>query len=144
VGGHCIPIDPWFIAEVAPEQTELIPAARRINDRMPHVIANRIRRALSGVPEPLIGIYGVTYKPDVDDQRESPAWEIIRLLEQDGYRVEVADPVAGVGTAKTLAELASGKDALVVLVLHAGARQELARDRAKLVGLLRANILLAF
>src|SRR5262249_33778112 len=49
VGGHCIPIDPWFISEVAPEQTDLIPTARRINDRMPHVIAGRIRRAVAAI-----------------------------------------------------------------------------------------------
>src|SRR5690606_29027200 len=84
VGGHCIPIDPWFIAEVAPEETTLIPTARRINDRMPEVVAGRIRRAVSHIPEPRIGVYGVTYKPDVDDQRESPAWHVIRLLERDG------------------------------------------------------------
>jgi len=144
VGGHCIPIDPWFIAEVAPEQTELIPAARRINDRMPHVIAGRIRRAVAGVADPLIGVYGVTYKPDVDDQRESPAWEIISLLRHDGFRLEIADPVAHLGEAKTLRELAAGKDALVVLVPHEGARKELAEHRDELVAALRSPILLSF
>lgn len=143
VGGHCIPIDPWFIAEVAPEQCELIPAARRINDRMPHVIAGRIRRAVAGVADPLIGIYGVTYKPDVDDQRESPAWEIIKLLKEDGYRVDVADPVAHVGEARTLHELARGKDALVVLVPHEGARKEL-ETRDAVVKALRTPILITF
>jgi UDP-N-acetyl-D-mannosaminuronic acid dehydrogenase len=144
VGGHCIPIDPWFIAEVAPEQTELIPAARRINDRMPHVIAGRIRRAVAGVPDPLIGVYGVTYKPDVDDQRESPAWEIIKLLQRDGFRVEVADPIARIGAATSLRELATDKDALVVLVPHAAARQELSDHRSELLARLRTPILLAF
>lgn len=144
VGGHCIPIDPWFIAEVAPEQTELIPAARRINDRMPQVIAGRIRRAVAGVADPWLGVYGVTYKPDVDDQRESPAWEIVKLLEQDGFRLEVADPIARVGKAKSLRELAAGKDALVVLVAHDAARRELAEQRAEIVAALRAPILLLF
>ena len=144
VGGHCIPIDPWFIAEVAPEQTELIPAARRINDRMPSVIAGRIRRALAGVADPVIGVYGVTYKPDVDDQRESPAWEIVAQLERDGYRLEVADPIARVGTARTLRALAAGKDALVVLVPHAGAREELREHRAEILRALRSPILLSF
>jgi UDP-N-acetyl-D-mannosaminuronic acid dehydrogenase len=144
VGGHCIPIDPWFIAEVAPEQTELIPAARRINDRMPHVIAGRIRRALAGIHDPSIGIYGVTYKVDVDDQRESPAWEIVRLLREDGYRLDVADPIAHVGEAKTLLELASGKDALIVLVPHQPARSELAERRDEILRTLQHPILITF
>jgi UDP-N-acetyl-D-mannosaminuronic acid dehydrogenase len=144
VGGHCIPIDPWFISEVAPEQTELIPAARRINDRMPDVIAGRIRRAVAGISDPVIGIYGVTYKADVDDQRESPAWHIVKLLERDGYRLEIADPVARVGSARSLAELARGKDALVVLVPHQPARDELATKRDELLRTLRSPILLTF
>jgi len=144
VGGHCIPIDPWFIAEVAPEQTELIPAARRINDRMPHVIAGRIRRTLAGIHDPSIGIYGVTYKVDVDDQRESPAWEIVRLLREDGYRLDVADPIAHVGQAKTLLELASGKDALIVLVPHQPARSELAERRDEILRTLQHPILMTF
>jgi len=144
VGGHCIPIDPWFIAEVAPEQTELIPAARRINDRMPSVIAGRIRRAVAEIPDPLIGIYGVTYKADVDDQRESPAWEIIRLLKADGYRLEISDPIAKVGEARSLRELAAGKDALVVLVPHQPAQRELGECRDELVRTLRSPILMVF
>jgi len=144
VGGHCIPIDPWFIAEVAPEQTQLIPAARRINDRMPHVIAGRIRRALAGVHDPSIGVYGVTYKPDVDDQRESPAWEIVRLLREDGYRLDVADPIAHLGEAKTLIELAAGKDALIVLVPHQLVLSELAERRDEITSILRHPILITF
>jgi UDP-N-acetyl-D-mannosaminuronic acid dehydrogenase len=144
VGGHCIPIDPWFIAEVAPEQTELIPAARRINDRMPHVIAARIRRAVASVADPAIGVYGVTYKPDVDDQRESPAWEIIKLLEADGFRLEVSDPIARIGEARSLRELARGKDALVVLVPHEAARLELEMHRDELLKMLRTPILISF
>jgi UDP-N-acetyl-D-mannosaminuronic acid dehydrogenase len=144
VGGHCIPIDPWFIAEVAPEETELIPAARRINDRMPHVIAGRIRRALAGIHDPLIGVYGVTYKPDVDDQRESPAWKIVRLLREDGYRLDVVDPIANLGDAKTLLELADGRDALIVLVPHRPALAELAERRDEIVRTLRHRILITF
>lgn len=144
VGGHCIPIDPWFIAEVAPEETELIQAARRINDRMPHVIAGRIRRAVANVSDPQIGVFGVTYKPDVNDQRESPAWEIIRLLQQDGYRLEISDPIANVGSHKTLRELARGRDALVILVPHRLAKTELAKHRKEILTELRTPLLLSF
>jgi UDP-N-acetyl-D-mannosaminuronic acid dehydrogenase len=144
VGGHCIPIDPWFVAEVAPEETALIPTARRINDRMPDTIARRIRRAVAHIPDPLIGVYGVTYKPDVNDQRESPAWEIIHMLREDGYRLDIADPVARVGEARDLAALARGKDALVVLVPHDAARRELAERRDAVIRELAHPILLAF
>jgi UDP-N-acetyl-D-mannosaminuronic acid dehydrogenase len=144
VGGHCIPIDPWFIAEVAPEETSIIPAARRINDRMPQVIAGRIRRAVAKIPDPVIGVYGVTYKPDTNDQRESPAWEVIRALQDEGYNLEVADPVARVGRATSLVELARGKDALVVLVPHDAARLELTQGRDAVLAALRTPILISF
>lgn len=142
VGGHCIPIDPWFIAEVA--ETTLIPTARRVNDAQPGYITRKIRRAVAGITDPLIGLYGVTYKPDVNDQRESPAWHIVRDLEKDGYRVDVYDPVAGIGEAKDLFEFAKGKDALAILVEHAAAVSILQNRRDELAGSLNQPVLLTF
>lgn len=142
VGGHCIPIDPWFIAEVA--DTSLIPAARRINDHRPRVIASKIRRAVAAIHDPFIGLCGVTYKSDVNDQRESPAWEIIHELQADGYRTEVYDPIAGIGDAVSLLDFADGKDAIVILVAHAPFRLVLREARADLVSRLRHPVLLTF
>lgn len=142
VGGHCIPIDPWFIAEVA--DTALIPTARHVNDAQPGYIARKIRRAVAGMTDPLIGFYGVTYKPDVNDQRESPAWHIIRELEKDGYRTDVYDPVAEIGTAQTLFEFAKGKDALAILVEHAAAVPILQHRRDELAAVLNHPVLLTF
>lgn len=118
VGGHCLPIDPWFIVEMAPEESRLIPAARRINDEQPHRIAGEIRRAVAGQPGTVIGCYGVTYKPDVNDERESPAWEIVHLLREDGYDVRVYDPVAHVGDYADLSSFVREVDLVVALVEH--------------------------
>lgn len=118
VGGHCIPIDPWFITEIAPEQTQLIPMARRINDQMPHVITKKLRLALSNLESPKIGIFGTSYKPNVNDQRESPALEIIQELKEDGYDLEIYDPITHVGLSGNLLDFAKNKDALFILVEH--------------------------
>lgn len=118
VGGHCLPIDPWFIVEMAPEQTRLIPEARRINDDQPKRIAAEVRRAVAKNRDAVIGCYGVTYKPDVNDERESPAWEIVHLLQADGYDVQVYDPVVNVGDYADLSDFVAKVDILVVLVEH--------------------------
>jgi UDP-N-acetyl-D-mannosaminuronic acid dehydrogenase len=125
VGGHCIPIDPWFIKEVDPDNTRLLEAARRINDERPSRIAAKIRRMVSGVRDPRIVAIGATYKPDTDDLRESPAMEVVRLLRLDGYDISHYDPlVADMGYA-SIAEIAAGADALVVLVNHTQVAAEL-------------------
>lgn len=142
VGGHCIPVDPWFIAEVA--NTALIPIARRINDARPGQIARQVRRALAQVADPLIGFCGVTYKPDVNDERESPAWKIIREIQADGYRTEVYDPITGLGGATDLLDFARGKDALVVLVPHSAFIVALQEKRDDLLSCLNHPILLKF
>jgi UDP-N-acetyl-D-mannosaminuronic acid dehydrogenase len=76
VGGHCIPVDPWFIHEALPEQTPLIRTAREVNDAKPRFLVERISAVASRFREPVIAVLGLTYKPNVDDLRESPALEI--------------------------------------------------------------------
>jgi UDP-N-acetyl-D-mannosaminuronic acid dehydrogenase len=96
VGGHCIPVDPWFIAEIAPEITPLIQTARKINDGMPRYTALEIIAELAGQGKTLasatVGVLGLTYKPNVDDFRESPAIEVVHELLERGVRVLVHDP----------------------------------------------------
>jgi len=144
VGGHCIPIDPWFLAEVAPDAASLIPTARRVNDRQPERVAAQIRRAVSHIADPLLAVYGVTYKPDVNDQRESPALQVIEILRQDGYRVDVYDPVAGIGSAGDLFAFCAGHDALVVLVEHREIVELPARDLERMRSSLAHPIILRF
>ena len=88
VGGHCLPIDPWFLVEVYPE-AKLIPIAREINDRMVNDVVKIIEK--SGVKR--VTIFGEAYKPDVDDTRESPTHKLKELLERRGIEVRIYDPI---------------------------------------------------
>lgn len=128
VGGHCIPVDPWFIAEIAPEVTPLIQTARRINDGMPRITALEIIEELrSRGLEPgtaTVGALGLTYKPDVDDFRESPALEVVEVLLEYGCRIKVHDPYLNprvrlpAGAVVVSLEEARACDLVRVLVSH--------------------------
>lgn len=89
VGGHCIAVDPWFIAEAAPKDTRLIQAARHVNDERPERVAQRVLEATrthvakSGAA-PTVALLGLTFKPDIDDLRESPAIEVATILASTG------------------------------------------------------------
>jgi len=80
VGGHCIAIDPWFIIDSAPDNTELIRAARKVNDAKPGYLARKIITAASKQLAPVIACLGLSYKADIDDMRQSPAVEVVRQL----------------------------------------------------------------
>lgn len=121
VGGHCIAVDPWFIVEKQPETAKMINLARHINDSMPSHVTARIRRILEGVEDPCVTVLGVTYKPDVDDMRESPVLHLIDLLKEEGVQVKAYDPhVAGKAhIGNDLLEAADQSDLLVLGVHHA-------------------------
>jgi len=87
VGGHCLPIDPWFIHEISPYHSTMIMTARHINDNRPEKIAAKIRREISTDITQKILLLGKTYKTETNDVRESPAMEIYNLLLNDGYSV---------------------------------------------------------
>jgi UDP-N-acetyl-D-mannosaminuronic acid dehydrogenase len=124
VGGHCLPIDPWFLVEQCPLDTHLIATARRINDGRPEVIASKIRKIVAG-RQLKIGLFGLTYKPDVNDIRESPAVHIRDALAGDGYNLEVCDPVAKVGDFSTCEDFGSVCDIVFILVRHTSCSIEL-------------------
>jgi UDP-N-acetyl-D-mannosaminuronic acid dehydrogenase len=93
VGGHCIAVDPWFIVASAPERTRLIRTAREVNDAKPKFVVAQIRERAERFKRPVIACLGLTYKPDVDDLRESPAIEIAGQLARTGKeQILVADP----------------------------------------------------
>ncbi|MGI6003920.1 MAG: nucleotide sugar dehydrogenase [Christensenellales bacterium] len=89
VGGHCLAVDPWFIVEKDPETAKIIGLSRRTNDGMPHYVAEKIQELSK---DGKVLLLGCTYKPDVDDVRESPAIELSEILTRKGYRVEIYDP----------------------------------------------------
>lgn len=99
VGGHCIPIDPFYLSWKAREyemHTKLIETASEINDYMPEYTVERIAETLNDQGKPVKGakilILGVAYKKDIDDWRESPAQRIMQLLEAKGALVKYYDP----------------------------------------------------
>ena len=93
VGGHCIAVDPWFIISTAPERARLIRTAREVNDGKPSFIVAQIRERAERFKRPVIACLGLTYKPDVDDTRESPAIVIAEQLARCRQeRILVCDP----------------------------------------------------
>jgi UDP-N-acetyl-D-mannosaminuronic acid dehydrogenase len=93
VGGHCIAVDPWFVVDGAPELTPLIRAARAVNDGKPLVIAQDIIARAAKFKQPVVACYGISYKPGVQDIRESPAIVIVETLLAANIKVVVCDPV---------------------------------------------------
>lgn len=99
LGGHCIPLDPFYLTWKAREynyHTRLIEIAGEINNGMPEYIVGRVSRILNRQKKPLNGskvlLLGVAYKPDIDDLRESPVLKILSLLEKEGADVTYNDP----------------------------------------------------
>ena len=92
VGGHCISVDPWFFVEKAPEQAQLIRQARQINDDQPAFVINLLQKEFESLAGKQFAALGVTYKPDVDDLRESPAIEVIKRLRAEDAGVKAYDP----------------------------------------------------
>jgi UDP-N-acetyl-D-glucosamine dehydrogenase len=99
LGGHCIPIDPFYLTWKAREYdvlTHFIELAGEINNFMPYYVIEKVMKALNSLGHSMVGanilVMGVAYKPDVDDMRESPALKVIDLLIKEGALVEYYDP----------------------------------------------------
>jgi UDP-N-acetyl-D-mannosaminuronic acid dehydrogenase len=148
VGGHCIAVDPWFIVSRAPDQARLIRTARAVNDAKPAWVLREIDRAVADLlaAEPdrkaadvAIACFGLSFKPDVDDLRESPACAIVRSLasRHPGRILAVEPNIAALpadwppSVARCDAETALAADVLVMLVDHAAFR---AIPRARVAG----------
>src|SRR5215510_5008174 len=100
LGGHCIPIDPFYLTWKAREygqNTRFIELAGEVNTSMPDYVIHRITDALNAKCKSVNGskvlVLGLAYKPNVDDDRESPVFKILELLEADGARVTTVDPL---------------------------------------------------
>jgi UDP-N-acetyl-D-mannosaminuronic acid dehydrogenase len=96
VGGHCISVDPWFLVGEYPGLANIILTARKINDSMPKYVLSRIRKIMkehniNDVSK--VGLYGLTYKENVDDTRESPTLQLLeRMNEHLAFGIKVYDP----------------------------------------------------
>ena len=93
VGGHCIAVDPWFIYEQFPQEAKVILAARERNENKPHFVAAKVVSSLAKVTD-TVGVLGLSYKPDVDDLRESPSIELCHILQDKGVNVIACEPFA--------------------------------------------------
>ncbi|OXX67460.1 UDP-N-acetyl-D-mannosamine dehydrogenase, partial [Vibrio sp. V19_P1S1T109] len=89
VGGHCIAVDPWFIVSKTPEEAQIIHTARKVNDAKPEWVINKVKLAIAEflqanpdktAREVTVACYGLAFKPDIDDLRESPAMEIVKSI----------------------------------------------------------------
>ncbi|CRX38765.1 nucleotide sugar dehydrogenase [Estrella lausannensis] len=113
LGGHCIPIDPFYLTWKAKEfgiRTRFIELAGEINRSMPKYVVSKVQDCLNFYCKPLKGskilVLGLSYKADVDDMRESPSLELIRLLESKGARCEYHDPyIPSIGANREYKEL---------------------------------------
>ena len=137
VGGHCISVDPWFFVEAAPELSSMIYQARKVNDEQPHFVLEKVKHAFAQAAVPggedaatsilknkKIAALGLAYKPDVDDLRESPAVEVIHLLQKEGAIVRAWEPfvpnakLEGIDMAVDLDSTIKDADAILLLVSH--------------------------
>lgn len=121
VGGHCLPVDPWFLVSAARAETALLRVAREINDRVPEHWIEEITSTVEALSlaRPTIGLLGLSYKPDTDDVRQSPALAIARALSLR-FDVYAHDPylreIEGVRLAPL--QVVLGCDLVALLVAH--------------------------
>jgi UDP-N-acetyl-D-mannosaminuronic acid dehydrogenase len=90
VGGHCIAVDPYFIIDAAPEHTALMASARAINSARPQAVVEEIKAILDPSKQEIIACLGLSFKPNIDDMRESPAVEVVQLLHEAGVKNIIA------------------------------------------------------
>jgi len=129
VGGHCIAVDPWFIVSQFPEEAKLIRTAREVNDYKPLWVVQEIEEKVKEFKErykrePIIGCLGLSYKPDIDDLRESPALKVVEVLIEKGYKVMANEPHVHQEIIKnsiknySIEEVINSSDLIFLLVPH--------------------------
>lgn len=149
LGGHCIPLDPYYLSWKAREygfHTSMIESSMMVNDRMPEYcveraskILNRYKKALNGSQ---ILVLGVAYKQDIDDYRESPALKVIEGLKAQGAEVRYYDPfvrtyrehgIEKQGEKELTAELIEEADLVVITTAHTGVDYNFVQEHAKVI-----------
>ena len=146
LGGHCIPIDPFYLTWKAREfdlHTEFIELAGKVNSQMPEFCVSKVVRALNSRRRALNGsrvlVIGVAYKANVNDMRESPALRIVELLRAEGGNVEYHDPFVptlpklGLASIPLTPDSAREFDVVVVVTAHDGIDWEMVGESANLI-----------
>jgi UDP-N-acetyl-D-glucosamine dehydrogenase len=150
VGGHCIPVDPYYLAAKAREydfHVRFIELAAAVNDSMPYYVLSRTTQALGSRGKTLAGartlLIGVAYKKDISDARESPALKIMELLEKRGAVVSYHDPYvpeitlpnpgAKLQSVPLTDEALAGADCVIIATDHSAIDYRLVADQAPLI-----------
>jgi UDP-N-acetyl-D-glucosamine dehydrogenase len=147
LGGHCIPIDPFYLSWKSKEagiEARFIELAGYINGRMPEFVVEKVLYALNDASKPVRGshvhILGTAYKKDIDDVRESPALDIIILLQRMGARVTFSDPYVkkirindDVLEAQEMLPAVESADCIVIVTDHGGVDYKSVVERGKLI-----------
>jgi nucleotide sugar dehydrogenase len=139
VGGHCIPVDPYYLIEYAHDygfEHTFLMQAREINESMPKFTVSLLIESLAEISmEPdtaRVALLGLSYKANVGDDRESPSYEILNLLKELQVDISVYDPyIAKLSTASSLSEALRGVDAVVITTAHKDFLDELTIDNIK-------------
>jgi UDP-N-acetyl-D-glucosamine dehydrogenase len=149
LGGHCIPLDPYYLAWKAREygfHTSMIESSMMVNDRMPEYCVERAARMLNQVKKSLNGskvlVLGVAYKQDIDDYRESPALRVIDELEKSGAEVKYYDPyvpeyraggVVRKGEENLTSKLLQSVDLVIITTAHSNIDYEFVQANAAMI-----------
>ena len=142
VGGHCISVDPWFLVGDYPGLANIILAARKINDSMPKFVLERIHDIMleQGMTDiSRVGLYGLTYKENVDDVRESPTLQMLEFMEQhlSGNLVKVYDPYVEKDIVPNqyhdFTQFLNAIDLVVILVSHNEIKENMERLKGKII-----------
>ena len=137
VGGHCIPIDPWFLVGDFPHLANVIAASRKSNNLMPRYIAMRILNISqeNNISPQRIGVYGLTYKADVADFRESPSYEVIKEFSNlaDTKLVSFDPYVENISEQSSFENFLDLIDLMVILVGHKHIKDRLNQIENKLI-----------
>lgn len=141
VGGHCISVDPWFLVGDYPDLTNLILSARKINDSMPAHVLSRIRNIMRehNIREiSKVGLYGLTYKENVDDTRESPTLQLLEKMDEHlAFGIQVFDPyvesIKVEGQLLSFEEFINKVEIVVIMVAHNHIKDSMDKLKDKLV-----------
>lgn len=142
VGGHCISVDPWFLVGDYPGLANIILAARKINDSMPEFVLERVHNIMKekGMTDvSRVGLYGLTYKENVDDMRESPTLQMLESMEKhlSGNLVKVYDPFIKNDVVPnqmhSLDEFLESVDFVVILVGHDEIKDNIDKLKGKVI-----------
>ncbi|RND01815.1 nucleotide sugar dehydrogenase [Lysinibacillus halotolerans] len=120
VGGHCLAVDPYFIVAKAPETAKLINLSREINVSMPEYVVENVNKLMFNRGGKVITVFGLTYKGNVDDIRESPAMEIYEMLKEQGnFEVRAYDPHVKLDwVLPNLKQAVNNSDLILILADH--------------------------